>query len=143
MKVVDGKFSRVHGPPTTSECEFCHSRMNFGGPFYSQPIHDLNFVESLLANLDNPEFGELKTEKRIRGILNVISEELPDVPLYFGLDMAASVVKLSVPSLVMFRSAILNAGYRVSLSHCNPLSIKTDAPMSFIWDIFQGISFKC
>ncbi len=37
-----------------------------------------------------------------------------------------------------FRSAILNAGYRVSLSHCYPSSIKTDAPPSVIWDLFQG-----
>lgn len=31
------------------------------------------------------------------------------------------------------RSAFLNAGYRVSLSHCAKDSIKTDAPSSFLW----------
>jgi tRNA (guanine26-N2/guanine27-N2)-dimethyltransferase len=98
----------------------------------------LDFVQSLLTSLDNPELGELKTEKRIRGILSVISEELPNYPLYLSLDATASLLKLSVPSLVMFRSAILNAGYCVSLSHCYPLSIKTDAPMSVIWVLFQG-----
>jgi tRNA (guanine26-N2/guanine27-N2)-dimethyltransferase len=61
--------------------------------------------------------------------------------LYLSLDATASLLKLSVPSLVMFRSAILNAGYCVSLSHCHPLSIKTDAPMSVIWDLFQGKIF--
>lgn len=141
MKTVEKRYLRAPGPPTDTKCEFCHSRLNFGGPLYSQPIHDLEFVQSLLSSLDNPEYGELKTEKRIRGILSVISEELPNCPLYLSLDATASLLKLSVPSLVMFRSAILNAGYCVSLSHCHPLSIKTDAPMSVIWDLFQGKIF--
>ncbi|XP_046441270.1 tRNA (guanine(26)-N(2))-dimethyltransferase-like [Daphnia pulex] len=141
-KTLGKIFSRASGPPTDAKCEFCHSRLNFGGPLYSQPIHDLDFVQSLLTSLDNPELGELKTEKRIRGILSVISEELPNYPLYLSLDATASLLKLSVPSLVMFRSAILNAGYCVSLSHCYPLSIKTDAPMSVIWDLFQGFAKK-
>ena len=71
---------------------------------------------------------------------SVIQEELPDVPLYYTLDSVSSVFKLSVPSLVDFRSALLNAGYRVSLSHCHPLSVKTDAPPSVMWDLFQGVA---
>lgn len=35
--------------------------------------------------------------------------------------------------ILCFRSAFLNAGYRVSLSHCAKDSIKTDAPSSFMW----------
>ena len=50
-------------------------------------------------------------------------------------------ISISVPPLVDFRSAILNAGYRVSFSHCHPLSIKTDAPPSVIWDLLQGKHF--
>ena len=35
------------------------------------------------------------------------------------------------------RSAILNAGYRVSTSHCRQDSIKTNAPHHVIWDIMR------
>ncbi|VDM30956.1 unnamed protein product [Hydatigera taeniaeformis] len=46
---------------------------------------------------------------------------------------------LSFPSLFAlaaeWRSALLNAGYRVSFSHAALSSIKTDAPISFIWDV--------
>lgn len=35
--------------------------------------------------------------------------------------------------ILCYRSAFLNAGYRVSLSHCAKDSIKTDAPSSFLW----------
>ena len=37
----------------------------------------------------------------------------------------------------MFRSAVMNAKYRVSGSHVTPLGIKTDAPMEVIWDIMR------
>ncbi|CAG8847163.1 1687_t:CDS:2, partial [Racocetra persica] len=35
-------------------------------------------------------------------------------------------------------SAILNKGYKVSASHAMPGSVKTDAPMNVIWDIFRS-----
>lgn len=37
----------------------------------------------------------------------------------------------------MFRSALMNQGYRVSSSHTNPQAVKTDAPHSAIWDIMR------
>ena len=38
-----------------------------------------------------------------------------------------------------YRSALLNAGYRVSLSHANKLAIKTDAPNEFIWRMMREL----
>jgi hypothetical protein len=35
-------------------------------------------------------------------------------------------------------SAILNAGYKVSGSHCSPKAIKTNAPSSVVWDILRA-----
>ena len=37
----------------------------------------------------------------------------------------------------LIRSAILDQGYRVSLSHANPNAIKTDAPQEVFWDIMR------
>jgi tRNA (guanine26-N2/guanine27-N2)-dimethyltransferase len=31
----------------------------------------------------------------------------------------------------------MNAGYRVSLSHANRMSVKTDAPAGFVWDVMR------
>ncbi|XP_066371264.1 uncharacterized protein [Miscanthus floridulus] len=39
--------------------------------------------------------------------------------------------------MVMLQSAIRNAGYQVSGSYVDPLALKTDAPMSVIWDIMR------
>uniref|UniRef100_A0A669F8F9 tRNA (guanine(26)-N(2))-dimethyltransferase n=1 Tax=Oreochromis niloticus TaxID=8128 RepID=A0A669F8F9_ORENI len=40
-------------------------------------------------------------------------------------------------SLTLFRSALLHAGHRVSLSHACKNAIKTDAPPAAIWDIMR------
>uniref|UniRef100_A0A0A9BPC9 tRNA (guanine(26)-N(2))-dimethyltransferase n=1 Tax=Arundo donax TaxID=35708 RepID=A0A0A9BPC9_ARUDO len=37
----------------------------------------------------------------------------------------------------MFRSAVLNAGYRISSTHVNPLGVKSDAPWDVIWGIMR------
>ncbi len=40
--------------------------------------------------------------------------------------------------MIEFRSALLNAGYEVSLSHANKLALKTNAPNEFIWDMMRA-----
>lgn len=65
----------------------------------------------------------------------VLFKELHDIPLYFEYDQLMSVVKCPVPKFLTMRSAICNAGYRCSIAHSNPKALKTDAPISFIWDI--------
>ena len=46
-------------------------------------------------------------------------EELEDVPLYYELARLCNIVKLSQGKITAYLSAILNAGYRVSLTHAN------------------------
>jgi len=43
----------------------------------------------------------------------------------------------SLSEYVLFRSALVRAGYRVSLSHCEPMSLKTDGPPHILWDIMR------
>ena len=49
-----------------------------------------------------------------------------------------SIVRCQTPPMVVFRSALLNAGYKVTFSHANKVSIKTDAPNEVIWDIVRA-----
>ncbi len=46
-------------------------------------------------------------------------------------------VHATAPKSEVFKSALLNAGYRVSGSHACPLAMKTDAPSSVVWDIVR------
>ena len=49
----------------------------------------------------------------------------------------SKVSEVTTEMILLPRSALLNAGYRVSFSHANRMSIKTDAPASFLWDIMR------
>ncbi|XP_060804468.1 tRNA (guanine(26)-N(2))-dimethyltransferase isoform X2 [Amyelois transitella] len=123
-------------PTVTEHCIHCYQRHHMGGPIWSAPIHDENFVTRVLTHVhDHPDlFG---TSKRIHGMLSVIREELADAPLYYTLDKLFGRVHLETMPMMIMRSAILNAGFKVSYSHASKLSIKTKAPAQLMWDIIR------
>ncbi|XP_034043248.1 tRNA (guanine(26)-N(2))-dimethyltransferase isoform X2 [Thalassophryne amazonica] len=130
------KYSAAVGPPVGPECEQCGQRHQLAGPLWAEPIHDVEFVQRVLSAVStNPSrFG---TSKRIEGILSMVTEELQDVPLYCTVDSLSSTMHCNTPPLLQFRSALLHAGFRVSLSHACKNAIKTDAPPAALWDIMR------
>ncbi|XP_030052796.1 tRNA (guanine(26)-N(2))-dimethyltransferase isoform X2 [Microcaecilia unicolor] len=131
------KYSAGSGPPVGKNCEHCFQRHQVGGPIWAESIYDPDFVQRVLNAVKiNPQ--RFKTSDRIEGVLSMVLEELPDVPLYYTLDNLGRVLHCINPSLLQFRSAILHAGHRVSLSHACKSAIKTDAPPSVIWDIMRS-----
>lgn len=65
---------------------------------------------------------------KLQGMLSCVEEELHDVPLYYTLTGLARTLKVDTLNFDKFRNAIVNAGYRMSGTHCNPNGLKTDAP---------------
>ncbi|XP_072240718.1 tRNA (guanine(26)-N(2))-dimethyltransferase [Leuresthes tenuis] len=130
------KYSAATGPPVGPVCEHCGQRHQLGGPIWAEPIHDLAFVQRVLSAVSgNPSrFG---TSKRIEGMLSMVTEELEDVPLYYAVDNLSSTIHCNTPPLLQFRSALLHAGHRVSLSHACKNAVKTDASPAVIWDIMR------
>ena len=49
---------------------------------------------------------------RIKGMLTQAADELPDAPLYYNLHDLCKTLKCTPPKTELFRSAIINAGYR-------------------------------
>ncbi|XP_060037783.1 tRNA (guanine(26)-N(2))-dimethyltransferase isoform X2 [Erinaceus europaeus] len=136
------KYSAACGPPIHPECEHCGQRHQLGGPLWAEPLHDLDFVGRILDSVTAAP-SRFRTSERIRGVLSVVTEELPDVPLYHTLDQLSSTIHCNTPSLLQLRSAILHAGFRVSLSHACKNAVKTDAPASVLWDIMRCWEKEC
>lgn len=132
------KYCLPIGPPVNIKCEFCDHRHHIGGPIWSAPIHDMDFVESILKLTEFPNFSYLETLKRICGTLSVVREELPDIPLYYTIENLCSKLKLENIPILKFRSALLHENYQVSFSHACKSSVKTDAPMRIIWDVLRA-----
>ena len=78
----------------------------------------------------------------MHALLTTVSEELPDVPLYYSMHEICSVLRCTPPRGELMRSALINAGYRVSGSHASPLALKTDAPMEVSAASTQGASLR-
>lgn len=138
-RIIVNKKSVKHqvsqGPPVAQSCTHCGHRHIVGGPIWSAPIHDREFLANLKESLVEEDFT---TYRRMLGILTMMEEELPNVPLYYVLDRLARVAGTNLCKMVHFRSALLNAGYQVSLSHADPASLKTDAPASVVWDVVRA-----
>ncbi|KAJ1382358.1 tRNA methyltransferase, Trm1 [Sesbania bispinosa] len=124
------------GPVVPQECSDCGKKFNMGGPIWSAPIHDQEWVASILADVKQMK-DRYPAYDRISAVLTTISEELPDVPLFLSLHNLCATLKCTSPSAIIFRSAVINAGYRISGTHVNPLGLKSDAPMDVIWDIMR------
>ncbi|KAF5791909.1 putative tRNA (guanine(26)-N(2))-dimethyltransferase [Helianthus annuus] len=124
------------GPVVPQECSDCGKKYNMGGPIWSDPIHDQDWVSSILADVKAMK-NRFPAFDKISAVLTTISEELPDVPLFLSLHNLCGTLKCTSPSAVIFRSAVINAGYRISGTHVNPLGLKSDAPMDVIWDIMR------
>ena len=71
-----------------------------------------------------------------------ISEELPDVSFHYSLATLCATANQRTIPMTDFKSAVINAGYRISNFHKDPLAIKTDAPNGVLWDIIRAYSIQ-
>ena len=138
-KFIPGKLSAAveHNEHGDRKCHNCGWGMNVGGPIWSAPVHDKGWVESVLKDIKESSDERYPGKEKVRALLTNCSEELPDTPLHYCLHSMAGTLKITPPTLALFRSAIINAGYKVSGVHCNQLAVKTNAPSNVLWDIMK------
>ncbi|KFM57832.1 tRNA (guanine(26)-N(2))-dimethyltransferase, partial [Stegodyphus mimosarum] len=130
------KYSAGVGPPVNMKCNICDGSHKVGGPIWAEKLHNKEFIQKTIQLVEG-EQECYNTSKRMLGMLNVVLEELDDCPLFHRIEKLSSILHVATPTNKQIRSAILNAGYRVSMSHTVPTSIKTDAPQEVIWSIIK------
>ncbi|KAH4082578.1 hypothetical protein HBI37_025930 [Parastagonospora nodorum] len=158
------KHSFAAGPTADEHCQHCGFKTHLSGPMYGGPLHNVGFIERMLAQLNDVNRATYPTMDRIEGMLHTALEEItfgakdkanggkdtkvldPLIPkadpaevdhhpFFFIPSSVARVLHCSAPPLAPLRGALRHAGFRVSMSHCKPGSIKTDAPWKDIWHI--------
>lgn len=130
------KFQPGRGPVVPENCPNCGWHFNMGGPMWSEPMHNEAWVTEIKKHVEDNKALYPGYDK-IHALLTNVSEELLDCPLHYDIHGMSQCLKVTPPPMALFRSAIINAGYRVSSSHCNPLAVKTDAPVEVLWDILR------
>ncbi|CAM9119035.1 unnamed protein product, partial [Discosporangium mesarthrocarpum] len=119
-------------------CPQTGDKLKIGGPIWNPPIHNMDWVQSLLQRVERFKGPfPLSTKTRIHGMLTSVSEELQDVPLHYSLPDMCSTLRCDTPRMIDMHAALANAGYRASQQHKDPQALKTDAPDSVVWDIMR------
>eukprot|EP00615_Pteridomonas_danica_P000021 CAMPEP_0114354728 /NCGR_PEP_ID=MMETSP0101-20121206/19699_1 /TAXON_ID=38822 ORGANISM="Pteridomonas danica, Strain PT" /NCGR_SAMPLE_ID=MMETSP0101 /ASSEMBLY_ACC=CAM_ASM_000211 /LENGTH=563 /DNA_ID=CAMNT_0001496345 /DNA_START=19 /DNA_END=1710 /DNA_ORIENTATION=- len=121
--------------------------LRVGGPIWTEPIHNLEWVNKMKDHVaeyrthvvkgNELPFPPTATHERLHGLLTAVSEELPDVPLYYTLPSLCETLHCESPKMNQIKSALINAGYRVSAFHKECNAIKTDAPNQVVWDVMR------
>ncbi|KAI4668832.1 uncharacterized protein J4E78_002660 [Alternaria triticimaculans] len=158
------KHGFAQGPSADQHCEHCGHKTHLSGPMYGGPLHNVGFIERVLAQLNEVDKQTYATTDRIEGMLHTALEEItfgtkldksnggktqvldPLIPksdpaevdhhpFFIIPSSVAKIVHCSAPPLAAMRGALRHAGFRVTMSHCKPGSIKTDASWKDIWHI--------
>tara|TARA_B110000971_G_scaffold160959_1_gene164533 strand:+ start:3741 stop:5762 length:2022 start_codon:yes stop_codon:yes gene_type:complete len=124
------------GPVVPQRCPHCGWGFHMGGPFWTEPIHDMKWVGEIKTQVEGNKQSYPGYDK-IHALLTTVQEELVDAPLHYDIHAMSMTLKATPPPMALFRSAVINAGYRVSPAHCNPLAVKTDAPTVVLWDLLR------
>eukprot|EP00217_Crustomastix_stigmatica_P004457 CAMPEP_0183806124 /NCGR_PEP_ID=MMETSP0803_2-20130417/38773_1 /TAXON_ID=195967 /ORGANISM="Crustomastix stigmata, Strain CCMP3273" /LENGTH=608 /DNA_ID=CAMNT_0026050885 /DNA_START=131 /DNA_END=1957 /DNA_ORIENTATION=- len=130
------KVAPGYGPTASPTCSDCGWRYNMAGPMWTEPIHDSEWVTGVLESL-RAEPERYPGYDKVHALMTTVSEELLDAPLYYSMHNLAHTLRCAAISLPLMWSALINAGYKVSGSHANPLALKTDAPNHVVWDILR------
>ncbi|KAJ7905527.1 N2,N2-dimethylguanosine tRNA methyltransferase, partial [Mycena olivaceomarginata] len=134
---VNYNFKLHGGPPVMDKCPECGSVMHMAGPMWSAPIHDSEFVAKVLDHLENNE-SQYGTAVRMKGMLTVAKEELPNAPFYFTPSKVSKFFHCVTPPFADVASALLHGGHQISRSHAAAGSIKTTATNAELFDIFRS-----
>jgi tRNA (guanine26-N2/guanine27-N2)-dimethyltransferase len=159
------KYSFAAGPSADEHCQHCGFKTHLSGPMYGGPLHNVGFVERLLAQLGEADRETYPTMDRMEGMLRTAMEEItfgakqekvngakdtkildPLIPkadpaeidhhpFFFIPSSVAKVLHCSAPPLAALRGALRHAGFKVTMSHCKPGSLKTDASWKDVWHI--------
>jgi tRNA (guanine26-N2/guanine27-N2)-dimethyltransferase len=130
---------------------------------YGGPLHNVDFIKRVLAQLKEVDRETYPTTDRIEGMLHTAMDEitfgagqksnenakeqlgplipkanpaeLDHHPFFFIPSSISKIIHCSAPPTAALRGALRHAGFRVTMSHCKPGSIKTDASWKDIWHV--------
>lgn len=134
---INYRYNSAQGPPVGERCNECGNRMHLGGPMWLGDLHDSEFCQSILSNLDaNP--NAFNTSARIRGMVSLAAQELgPEGMFYFTPPKASGLFHCVSPPLDKMVSALISAGHKVSRSHAAAGSLKTSATRAEVFDVLR------
>ncbi|MFX0029282.1 MAG: tRNA (guanine(10)-N(2))-dimethyltransferase [Candidatus Hermodarchaeota archaeon] len=123
-------------------CPFCKKETNidYAGPIWNGELHDANFINEMIEL--NKQFN-YNNKNRIHKLLHLIKGEIEKPPFYYNIHKLSKVLKISnTPKLEEIIKLIKEKGYKISRTHFDFLSIKTNMDIISIKDILLQLGKK-
>lgn len=73
-----------------------------GGPIWTAPMHDSEWVKKAMQHIEE-NVDLYNQSKKIYGMLTVMNDELPDIPLFYAVDSLSNTVHVNTPPLLQVR----------------------------------------
>ena len=114
-----------------SECEFCKSKIEVGGPLWIDKIFDKDFIATMKDEVKN-----LTVNKKCDIVLEKCYEESDLQPTYYTLDEIASRMKSAPLKLDTAIQKLQDSGFSASRTSLNPTGFRTNCQINDILKIF-------
>mmetsp|Transcript_9529 Transcript_9529/g.14191 ORF Transcript_9529/g.14191 Transcript_9529/m.14191 type:complete len:416 (+) Transcript_9529:581-1828(+) len=115
-------------------CQECGGALSIHGPIYLGPLHCKPFVKNCLDSL---ETCNLKTSKKVRGVLTAVHLET-ETPLYWNFNSLAKFFKTPNIPQKKIRSAFKSLELEISQSHTKPYNFKTNASVEQVFQVMKA-----
>jgi len=120
-------WRKIDKNPIT-DCEVCSSKTKVIGKVWIGQIEDLDFIQKCKEKLS--EVNWLRTEQRIKKILNLLSNE--QIPLFYDIHKICEKHGLKIPKFKSLQEKLRGKGYFAERTHFWNKGIKSDAPLKFL-----------
>ncbi|MBN1216641.1 MAG: tRNA (guanine(10)-N(2))-dimethyltransferase [Candidatus Lokiarchaeota archaeon] len=123
-------------------CELCKSNnnLNYAGPLWLDKIHQLEFLNSIL--ILNYE-SDYKNKNKIQKIINICKNEIDMPSNYYNLHKISKKNNFgNIPKIQTLIDIISEKGYKVSRTHFDFLSIKTNMDIKSLEKILNEYNNK-
>ncbi|WP_406657273.1 tRNA (guanine(10)-N(2))-dimethyltransferase [Methanolobus sp. ZRKC2] len=108
---------------TGSECPRCASEMLLAGPLWLGKLHDIEFCDDILKEIEKTEPA---TKEQAKKIIEFCKDEL-DIPTFYEQHLLCKKLGVSASGINDVINALKNQGFAASRTHFSGTSFKTDA----------------
>lgn len=116
-------------------CPSCESNMQVAGPLWLGKLHEKEFCDEVLLEMESLELGQKVQGKKI---IEACRDEL-DLPFFYDQHLMCKKLGVSAPAMDVFIEALRATGASVSRTHFTGTSFKTDAVLDSINEVLRSL----
>ncbi len=119
--------------PSSLTCPHCGASLQPIGPLWLGSLRNKEIVEAMIARLGGMELG---SGKELAKLLELCRDELP-ASSHYDYHVLAKLLGCSPPDIMTVLERIRTEGYPATRTHFSGYGIKTEAPLSIIYDALR------